>query len=67
MLLNLFLAILLKFISENSEHEKHHEDGEACDGDDDDGNTSHKKDDKKQVHEEFNWPNFCKMLKTSEE
>ena len=45
MLLNLFLAILLKFISENSDHEKSH-DGTECDGDDE-GNKSIRADDKR--------------------
>ena len=47
MLLNLFLAILLKFISENSDHEKEHKEG-TCQGedhhDDDDHSKSAKKD-----------------------
>jgi len=59
MLLNLFLAILLKFISENSEHEKQHEeDGGECHGhgdDEDEPGKSGKKDaDKKDPDEHKN-------------
>ena len=53
MLLNLFLAILLKFISENSEHEKLHENGEdhehSC-GEDEAAAKEGKKDEKKDGH-----------------
>jgi len=57
MLLNLFLAILLKFISENSDHEKAHEEGAEghCD-DGEDMNKSAMKDDKKD-------PNASEMKK----
>lgn len=56
MLLNLFLAILLKFISENSDHEKQHEGEENCQDDDENGehNKSSMKDDKKDLSESKN-------------